>query len=107
MYAIDRQAIVKAVLKTGNVAACSFSNPAYIPSDVNTYAQNVALAKSLLQQANWNSIKGAPMEIVTYYNDTGESECARRHSAGTGTGRHLGHDQVNRQCYVWPDIRQQ
>lgn len=71
MYAIDRQAIVKAVLKTGNVAACSFSNPAYIPSDVNTYAQNVTLAKSLLQQANWNSIKGAPMEIVTYYNDTG------------------------------------
>jgi peptide/nickel transport system substrate-binding protein len=70
MYAIDRQAIVTDVLKTGVVAPCSFSNPAYIPSDVNPYAQDVAKAKSLLAQARWNIIHGPPIEIITYYNDT-------------------------------------
>lgn len=70
MYAIDRQTIVKQVLKTGNVAPCSFSNPAYIPSDVDSYAYNVAKAKQLLQQADWAHFHGPPIEIVTYYNDT-------------------------------------
>jgi peptide/nickel transport system substrate-binding protein len=70
MYAIDRPTIVKNVLKTGQVAACSFSNPAYIPSNLNSYALNVAKAKTLLQQANWAHIHGPPIEIVTYYNDT-------------------------------------
>ncbi|MDB5059282.1 MAG: putative dipeptide transporter, periplasmic component [Chloroflexi bacterium] len=70
MYAIDRPTIVSKVLKTGQVAACSFSNPAYIPSGVNSYAFSVAKAKALLQQANWSHIHGAPIQIVTYYNDT-------------------------------------
>jgi peptide/nickel transport system substrate-binding protein len=52
------------------VAACDFSNPAYIPSDVNSYAQNVAKAKALLQQADWAHFHGAPIEIDTYYSDT-------------------------------------
>ncbi len=69
MYAIDRQAIVGQVLKQGSVAACSFSNPAYVPEGLNAYAQNIARAKSLLQQAHWDTIKGAPIEVVTYYND--------------------------------------
>ncbi len=70
MYAIDRKTIVSNVLKTGVVAPCSFSNPAYIPSGLNSYALNVDKAKALLQQANWAHIHGAPIEIITYYNDT-------------------------------------
>jgi peptide/nickel transport system substrate-binding protein len=70
MYAIDRQAIVDQLYKgAAQVAQCAYNNKTYIPADLTNYSADVAKAKSLLQQANWDSIKGQPIEILTYYGD--------------------------------------
>jgi len=70
LYAIDRSAIVSQLFKgTATQSACPFSNPVDVPSNLNSYAYNVAMAKKLLQEANWNAIKGAPLQILTYYPD--------------------------------------
>lgn len=70
MYAIDRKAIVDQLYGgSATVVPCAFSNPAYLPKDANAYAPDPAKAKELLKEANWDKIKGQPIEIVTYYSD--------------------------------------
>ena len=71
MYAIDRTAIVDQLFKgTAVVVPCVFDNKTYIPSSgLNDYKRDVAKAKALLQEANWASIKGEPIEMLTYYTD--------------------------------------
>ncbi|HET9014031.1 MAG TPA: ABC transporter substrate-binding protein [Thermomicrobiaceae bacterium] len=70
MYAINRPEIVSKLFGGGAVVVpCAFNNPKYLPQNANDYAYNVSKAKQLLQQANWNSIKGQPIQVVTYYTD--------------------------------------
>jgi peptide/nickel transport system substrate-binding protein len=70
MYAIDRDAVVNQVFKGAAVTTpCAFDNPKYLPKDANAYKQDVNKAKQLLKDANWDSIKGQPIELLTYYND--------------------------------------
>ncbi len=70
MYAIDRKAIVEQLYGGGaTVVPCLFNNPLYQPTDVNAYAADPAKAQALLKDANWDQIKGDPIEILTYYSD--------------------------------------
>lgn len=70
MYAINRPEIVSKLFGGGAVVVpCAFNNPKYLPQNANDYAYNVSQAQQLLQQANWDSIKGQPIEVVTYYTD--------------------------------------
>ena len=71
MYAIDRPAIVDQLFKgTAVVVPCVFDNKLYVPSaGLNDYKRDVTKAKALLNEANWNSIKGEPIEVLTYYAD--------------------------------------
>ena len=70
MYAIDRKTIVEQLFKgRAEVAGCAYNNKIYLPTDLNSYAVDQAKAKSLLAAANWNSIKGQPIELITYYGD--------------------------------------
>jgi peptide/nickel transport system substrate-binding protein len=70
MYAIDRTTIVNQLFKGAAVVTpCIFDNPKYLPKDANPYAKDVNKAKQLLKDANWDSIKGQPIELLTYYND--------------------------------------
>lgn len=70
MYAIDRKAIVDQLYKgTAQLVPCGYNNPNYLPSDVNSYPRDVNKAKELLKAANWDSIKGQPIDLLTYYSD--------------------------------------
>lgn len=70
MYAVDRQLIVDQLL-SGNaaVAPCVYTADQYVGDGLNDYARDVDLARSLLEEANWDAIKGDPIEIITYYQD--------------------------------------
>ena len=69
-YAIDRQTIVDQLFKgTAVVVPAAFDQPQYQPKDANPYKRDVNKAKQLLQAANWDKIKGDPIEILTYYAD--------------------------------------
>jgi peptide/nickel transport system substrate-binding protein len=70
MYAIDRATIVEQLYAgSAIIANCPYSLPAFVPDDLNTYEPNVETARQLLAEANWEEIKGEPLEILTYYTD--------------------------------------
>ncbi|MFZ0216750.1 MAG: ABC transporter substrate-binding protein [Candidatus Dormiibacterota bacterium] len=70
MYAIDRKTIISQLYKGGaTLVNGPFDNPKYQATSGQTYPYNPTKAKQLLQSANWGSIKGAPIEVVTYYAD--------------------------------------
>src|SRR5439155_16057338 len=70
MYAVDRQTIVDQVFKGAAVVVpCAFDNQRYIPDGLNPYKRDVNKAKQLLKDANWDAIKGDPIELLTYYAD--------------------------------------
>lgn len=70
MYAIDRPAIVEQLFKgTAVVVPCVFDNKQYLPQGTNDYKRDVNKAKALLKEANWDAIKGEPIEVLTYYTD--------------------------------------
>ncbi len=70
MYAIDRKTIVDQLYGgKAQLSSCMLTNSAYVPKDVNPYDYNPDKAKELLKAANWDSIKGKPIEVVTYYQD--------------------------------------
>ncbi len=70
MYAIDRATIVSQLFKGAAVVTpCVFDNPKYQPKDANPYTYDVNKAKQLLKDANWDAIKGQPIELLTYYAD--------------------------------------
>ena len=70
MYAIDRKTIVDQLYKgSAQLVPCIYSNPIYQNTDAQAYAADVAKAKALLKDANWDSIKGQPIELLTYYSD--------------------------------------
>jgi peptide/nickel transport system substrate-binding protein len=68
MYAIDRQAIVDQLYQgQATLVPCAYVLDKYLPADANAYAPDPEKAKSLLQEAGWDSSK--PVEEVTYYAD--------------------------------------
>lgn len=70
MYAIDRSTIVNQLFKGAAVVIpCAFDSAQYQPKDANPYARDVNKAKQLLKDANWDAIKGQPIELLTYYAD--------------------------------------
>lgn len=70
MYAIDRTQIVDQLFKgSAVVVPCVFDNKQYVPQGLNDYKRDVNKAKQLLQEANWNAIKGEPIEVLTYNTD--------------------------------------
>jgi peptide/nickel transport system substrate-binding protein len=70
MYAIDRQAIVQKLYQGGaTIVPGPYDQPAYKLSKPETYAYNPNLAKKLLNEANWDKIQGAPINLITYYTD--------------------------------------
>lgn len=70
MYAIDRTSVVDQLFKSAAVTVpCAFDNPKYLPKDTNPYKRDVNKAKQLLKDANWDAIKGQPIELLTYYSD--------------------------------------
>lgn len=71
MYAIDRNTIVQQLYAGGaQVVPCIYDNSKYIPKrDLTDYAYNPEKAKQLLAEAGWDKIKGAPLELLYYYQD--------------------------------------
>lgn len=70
MHAIDRKTIIQRLYKGGaTLVNGPFDNPKYQGSGATNYDYDVNKATDLLKQANWDSIKGAPIEILSYYTD--------------------------------------
>lgn len=70
MHAIDRKTIVQRLYDGGaKVVNGPFDNPKYQSKAATTYDYNPKKAKQLLKAANWDKIKGDPIEILTYYTD--------------------------------------
>jgi len=70
MYAIDRKTIISQLYEGGaTMVNGPFDNPKYVSKSEQTYPYNPTKAKQLLSAANWDSIKGDPIPLVTYYND--------------------------------------
>jgi len=70
MMAIDRASIVKSLYGGQAVLGnCIYTQKQYVAGDLNPYAYNPAKARQLLAEAGWSSIKGEPLELLTYYGD--------------------------------------
>jgi peptide/nickel transport system substrate-binding protein len=70
MMAIDRAGIVRSLYGgRAQLASCVYSQPQYVPNDVNPYGHDPARARLLLAEAGWDRIKGEPIELLTYYGD--------------------------------------
>lgn len=70
LYAIDRKAIIKSLYQGGaQIANALLTIPTYVPKSLIPYGYNPQKAKQLLASANWDSLQGEPIEMVTYYND--------------------------------------
>lgn len=70
MYAINRKEIISQLYQGGaTLVNGPFDNPKYVSKSEQTYPYNPTKAKQLLNAANWDSIKGEPIQCVTYYND--------------------------------------
>ncbi|MGH7912348.1 MAG: ABC transporter substrate-binding protein [Candidatus Dormibacteraceae bacterium] len=70
MYAINRKEIVSQLYQGGaTLVNGPFDNPKYVTKSEEQYAYNPKKAKQLLDSVNWDSIKGDPIDCVTYYTD--------------------------------------
>ncbi|MGQ7932596.1 ABC transporter substrate-binding protein [Paraburkholderia sp. D1E] len=70
LMAIDRAGLIKTLYAgQAKVANCVLTDPQYVPTNLNPYAYSPDAAKQLLAQAGWDKIKGAPIELLTYYTD--------------------------------------
>lgn len=70
MYAIDRQAIVESIFGGGaEVANCTWTNPAYVPDDLNQYEYDPDQARQLLADAGYADGIQGEFEVLTYYTD--------------------------------------
>ena len=71
MHAINREAIVRSVLKgAADVANSMYIAPKYTPKDLDPYTFDPAISKVLLQEAGWDKINGnKPLTLLTYYNN--------------------------------------
>jgi peptide/nickel transport system substrate-binding protein len=68
MYAIDRQVIIDQLFGSQATAVgCAYLLPQFVPDDLNTYEQDVAMAQQLLADGGFDTSQ--PVEIVTYYSD--------------------------------------
>lgn len=70
MHAINREAIVRSVMKgAADVANSIYIAPKHTPKDLDPYAFDPAISKVLLQEAGWDKINGnKPLTLLTYYN---------------------------------------
>ena len=70
MHAINRDAIVKSVLKgAADIANSIYIAARFLPGDLDPYAYDPAIAKVLLTEAGWDKINGnKPLTLLTYYN---------------------------------------
>ncbi len=67
-YAIDRQIMIDQLFQgTATAVPCAYLLPQYLPADANMYEYDVEMARSLLEEAGFDSSQ--PIEIVTYYAD--------------------------------------
>jgi peptide/nickel transport system substrate-binding protein len=71
LHAINRDAIVKSVLKgAADVANSIYIAAKMLPNDLDPYTYDPAIAKVLLQEAGWDKINGnKPLALLTYYNN--------------------------------------
>ncbi len=68
MYAVDRPVIVDQLFAgQATVVPCAYVLPQFLPEGTNDYAQDVAMAQQLLEEAGFDM--GTPVEILTYYAD--------------------------------------
>jgi peptide/nickel transport system substrate-binding protein len=70
LLALDRKTISDQLYKGNAVLSqCVTTGENYTAKDLNAYASNLDQAKSLLKEANWDKIKGEPIDFVSYYSD--------------------------------------
>jgi peptide/nickel transport system substrate-binding protein len=70
LYAINRQSIIDNLYKgTATPVSCLYSNPKYIPSDINTHEYDPEKAKALLKEANIDRASLGEIVMDAPYND--------------------------------------
>ncbi len=71
LHAINRDAIVKSVLKdAGDIANSIYIAARFVRNDLDPYTYDPAIAKVLLTEAGWDKINGnKPLTLLTYYNN--------------------------------------